>query len=281
MIRSPDDFEPSLELTLHDDALAYVFAGDALVLAELEPRAMRWRDYRMLGIEAGRVHSIGRHQGRDHVAVSLEAQAAGAVTLPPGLRAAGLRQWFGELNDTDLAIAMRAIQLLEWDRTHRFCGACGTRTEHMPGERARRCPSCSLSTYPRIAPAMMVMVTRGRQMLMGRGLHFPPGRYSALAGFIEAGETIEQAVVREVREEAGIEIRDLRYFGSQSWPFPHSLMIAFRAEWASGEIRIDPNELADAQWFDPEALPGIPPRLSIARALIDATLAELSGSSPR
>jgi NAD+ diphosphatase len=128
---------------------------------------------------------------------------------------------------------------------------------------------------------MMVMVTRGRQMLMGRGLHFPPGRYSALAGFVEAGETIEQAVVREVREEAGIEIRDLRYFGSQSWPFPHSLMIAFRAEWAGGEIRIDTNELADAQWFDPEALPGIPPRLSIARALIDATLAELSGSSPR
>lgn len=281
MIRSPDDFEPSLELTLHDDALAYVFTGDALVLAEREPRAMPWRDYRMLGIEAGRVHSIGRHRGRDHVAVSLEAQAAGAVTLPQGLRAAGLRQWFGELNDTDLAIAMRAIQLLEWDRTHRFCGACGSRTERMPGERARRCPSCSLSTYPRIAPAMMVMVTRGRQMLMGRGVHFPPGRYSALAGFVEAGETIEQAVVREVREEAGIEIRDLRYFGSQSWPFPHSLMIAFRAEWAGGEIRIDPNELADAQWFDPEALPGIPPRLSIARALIDATLAELSGSSPR
>ena len=281
MIRSPDDFEPSLEISLHDDALAYVFTGDALVLTEREPRALPWRHYRTLGIEAARVHSIGRHQGRDHIAVALDASGAGGVTLPPGLRAAGLRQWFGELNDTDLAIAMRAIQLLEWDRTHRFCGACGTRTEHLPGERARRCASCGLSTYPRIAPAMMVMVTRGRQMLMGRGLHFPPGRYSALAGFVEAGETIEQAVVREVREEAGIEIRDLRYFGSQSWPFPHSLMIAFRAEWAGGEIRIDPNELADAQWFDPEALPGIPPRLSIARALIDATLAELSGSSPR
>ncbi len=281
MIRSPDDFEPSLELSLHDDALAYVFTGDALVLTEREPRALPWRHYRNLGIEAGRVHSIGRHQGRDHIAVALDASDAGGVALPPGLRAAGLRQWFGELNDTDLAIAMRAIQLLEWDRTHRFCGACGTPTEHLPGERARRCPSCGLSTYPRIAPAMMVMVTRGRQMLMGRGLHFPAGRYSALAGFVEAGETVEQAVVREVREEAGIEIRDLRYFGSQSWPFPHSLMIAFRAEWAGGEIRIDPNELADAQWFDPEALPGIPPRLSIARSLIDATLAELFGSSPR
>jgi len=274
MIRSPDDFEPSLELSLHDDAVAYVFTGDALVLAEREPRAMPWRHYRALGVDANRAHSIGGYRGRDHVAVSLESDGG----LPPGLRAAGLRQWFGELNDTDLSIAMRAIQLLEWDRTHRFCGACGTRTDHMPGERARRCPSCGLSTYPRIAPAMMVMVTRGRQMLMGRGLHFPPGRYSALAGFVEAGETIEQAVVREVREEVGLEIRNLRYFGSQSWPFPHSLMIAFRAEWASGDIRVDPNELADAQWFEPEALPNIPPRLSIARALIDATLAELSGS---
>jgi len=278
MIRSPDDFEPSIELALHDDAIAYVFAGDALILADASPQAMAWRHYRALGLEADRVHAVGRHLGRDHVAVAID-RADARKQLPPGLRAAGLRQWFGELNDVDLSIAMRAVQLLEWDRTHRYCGACGAPTALMPGERARHCPSCSLATYPRIAPAMMVMVTRGRHMLMGQGLHFPPGRYSALAGFVEAGETIEQAVVREVREEVGIEIRDLRYFGSQSWPFPHSLMIAFRAEWASGDIRIDPNELADAQWFEPEALPNVPPRLSIARALIDATLAELSGSN--
>jgi NAD+ diphosphatase len=282
MIRSPDDFEPSLDLSLHDEAIAYVFSGDTLILSEENPRAMPWRHYRALGIEPHRVHSVGRHQGRDHIAVALDTTSTPTgAALAPGLRAAGLRQWFGELNDLDLSIAMRAIQLLEWDRTHRYCGACGTATELLPGERARRCPACSLATYPRIAPAMMVMVTRGRQMLLGRGLHFPPGRYSALAGFVEAGETIEQAVVREVREEVGIDIRDLRYFGSQSWPFPHSLMIAFRAEWAAGEIRIDPHELADAQWFDPEALPAIPPRLSIARALIDATLAELCGSRER
>lgn len=277
MIRSPDDFEASLDLALHDEAIAHVFAGDALILNEAQPQAMPWRHFRTLGLEPHRVHSVGRFGGRDHLAVALEPSADPAQ-LPLGLRAAGLRQWFGELNDTDLSIAMRAIQVLEWDRTHRFCGACGTPTELMPGERARRCPACRNATYPRIAPAMMVMVTRGRQMLLGRGLHFPPGRYSALAGFVEAGETIEQAVVREVREEVGIEIRDLRYFGSQSWPFPHSLMIAFRAEWAAGDIRIDPAELADAQWFDPDSLPNIPPRLSIARALIDATLAELSGS---
>ena len=122
---------------------------------------------------------------------------------------------------------------------------------------------------------MMVLVTRGRQLLLGRGLNFPPGRYSALAGFLEAGETIEQAVVREVREEVGVEIAQLRYFGSQSWPFPNSLMIAFRAEWASGDIRIDPAELADAGWFEPDRLPDLPPRISISRALIEATLKEL------
>ena len=275
MIRSPDDFEPCLELELHDEAIAHVFAGDALVLHEQLPKAMPWGFYREQGLTAARVHAVGRHQGRDHLAVALPSEVD-PEALPEGLRAAGLRQWFGVMGDQDLAIAMRAVQLLEWDRTHRFCGACGVPTEHLAGERARRCAGCGLATYPRISPAMMVLVTRGRQMLLGRGLHFPPGRYSALAGFVEAGETIEQAVVREVREEVGLEIRDLRYFGSQSWPFPHSLMIAFRAEWAAGEIRIDPAELADAQWFDPAELPGVPPRLSIARALIDATRDELS-----
>jgi NAD+ diphosphatase len=186
-----------------------------------------------------------------------------------------LRNWFGVLDDRGLAIAMRAVQLLEWDRTHRHCGACGSLTERVAGERARRCPACSLSTYPRISPAMMVLVSRGRELLLARGLHFPPGRYSALAGFLEAGETIEQAIHREVREEVGVAIRELRYFGSQSWPFPNSLMIAFRAQWDSGEIRVDPSELADAGWFAPEQLPELPPRLSIARALIESALKDL------
>ena len=154
MIRSPDDFEPSLELSLHDDAIAHVFSGDALILDAGLPQAMPWRHWRALGFQPARVHSVGRHLGRDHVAVALDSQQ-GSTDLAPGLRAANLRQWFGELNDIDLSIAMRAIQLLEWDRTHRYCGACGTPTQLMPGERARRCPSCSLSTYPRIAPAMM------------------------------------------------------------------------------------------------------------------------------
>jgi NAD+ diphosphatase len=122
---------------------------------------------------------------------------------------------------------------------------------------------------------MMVLVTRGDELLLGRGVNFPPGRYSALAGFLEAGETIEACVAREVMEETNVEVRDLRYFGSQSWPFPNSLMIAFTAEYAGGELRHDPAELADAQWFPLDALPHMPPSLSIARALIDATVTRM------
>lgn len=274
MIRTPAGFSALLGGALDDDAIAHVFVRDALVLFGDTPAALPWRMYRSIGLSAVRVHAIGTHAGRTHVAVALDEGHA-PRGLPEGLRAANLRNWFGVLDDETLAIAMRAVQVLEWDRTHRFCGACGTPTEQVGHERAKRCPSCGLVAYPRISPAMMVLVTRGRELLLGRGINFPAGRYSALAGFVEAGESIEDAVVREVHEEVGIEVRDLRYFGSQSWPFPNSLMIAFRAEYAGGELRADPAELADAQWFPPEALPQLPPRLSIARALIDATLAEL------
>lgn len=273
MIRTPDDFELTLELALHDHAIVHPFIGDRLVCTEDDPRPRPWSFYRSLGLHASVSHSIGRWRGEDHVAVGFESAPP---ELPAGLRAAGLRQWFGILDDEGLAIAMRAIQLLEWDRTHRYCGACAQPTERVQGERARRCPVCGLSTYPRISPAMMVLITRGRELLLARGRQFPPGRYSALAGFLEAGETIEQAIRREVREEVGVSIRDLRYFGSQSWPFPNSLMIAFTAHWDEGEIQIDPKELADAGWFTPERLPELPPRLSIARALIESTLSELS-----
>ncbi len=274
MITVPDSFEAALDLVLDDDAVTHVFIRDALVQFGDSPGALPWRFYRQAGLVPARVHSIGRLGARSHLAVALD-DALAPGDLPTGLRAGGLRSWFGVLDDTALAIAMRGVQLLEWDRTHRFCGACGTPTERVAHERARRCPACNLSVYPRISPAMMALVTRGRELLLARGLNFPPGRYSALAGFLEAGESIEQAVVREVREETNVEVTNLRYFGSQSWPFPNSLMIAFRADYAGGELRADPAEIADAQWFTPEALPDLPPPISIARALIESTLADI------
>jgi NAD+ diphosphatase len=273
MIITPDEFLPALDIELADEVMAHVFCGDRLVLHADDATARPWLFYRQLGLDGSRVTAIGHRGSQPHVAVSISDDPNYPVPAP--LKAAGLRAWFGVMAEDSLSIAMRGVQLLDWDRSHRFCGACATPTQRVPGERARRCPACGLSAYPRISPAMMVLVTRGKQLLLGRGLNFPPGRYSALAGFLEAGETIEQAVVREVREEVGVEIGQLRYFGSQSWPFPNSLMIAFRAEWTSGDIRIDPAELADAGWFDLNDLPDLPPRMSISRALIEATLKEL------
>lgn len=275
MIVTPPGFLPDHRAIDDDDAVVHVFSRDRLVQLTDSPSLLPWAAYREIGLVAARRHVIGRHEGTTHVAVAL-AEDRAAPELPEGWRASGLRNWFGVLPESHLAIAMRAVQLLEWERTHRFCGACGMPTELVPGERAYRCAGCGLSVYPRICPAMMVLITRGRELLLARGVTFPPGRYSALAGFLEAGESIEDAIHREVREEVSVEVENLRYFASQSWPFPNSLMIAFTAEWKAGEIAADPAEIADAQWFDIDALPEMPaPRVSISRALIDATVQRL------
>ena len=208
-------------------------------------------------------------------------QTTGAA-LPPGWEAAGLRSWFGRLPEGLAAIAMQASQLLEWQRTHRWCGACGVPTQRLTHERAVQCPRCGLRSYPRISPAMMVLITRGHQLLLASNISFPERRYSALAGFLEAGESVEAALHREVAEEVGLQVHNLRYFGSQSWPFPHALMLAFTAEWLAGDISVDPAELRDARWFDPDALPDLPPaNVSISRALVEATARRLVKATHR
>ena len=204
-----------------------------------------------------------------------------AIVLPedapqhPDLAFTGLRALFFRLPDPLLALAARALQVVEWHRTHRHCGRCGTPTRDKAGERAKECPACGYVAYPRVSPAMMALVTRGRDILLARAHRFPPGMFSALAGFVEPGETIEDCLAREVREEVGVEVRDLRYFGSQSWAFPHSLMVAFTAEYAGGELRCEDAEIAEARWFPADALPPLPPSVSIARRLIDATAQRL------
>jgi NAD+ diphosphatase len=206
--------------------------------------------------------------------------AAQACTdaLPAGASREPLRRLFDRLDDGLLAIAGRAGQVVEFDRTHRYCGACAAPTRLDDGGRARRCPRCDAVFYPRLAPAMMVLLTRqgpsGRELLLARGHRFSTPIYSALAGFVEPSETLEECVHREVREEVGLEVRALRYFGSQCWPFPHSLMVAFLAEHAGGEIACDPSEIAEARWFAVDRLPMLPHRLSVARKLIDQAVKE-------
>jgi NAD+ diphosphatase len=199
----------------------------------------------------------------------LDGRPCWAVDAEP-LGGTPLMGLWGKVDELVWTIAGRAVQLVEWDRTHRYCGRCGTATELANGERAKRCPACGLLAFPRLAPAIITLVERddGRALL-ARGRAFPIPMYSCLAGFVEPGETLEQAVHREVGEEVGVAVSDVRYWGSQPWPFPHSLMVGFNARWAGGDIVLDEREIADAQWYAADDLPSIPPGLSIARRLID------------
>ncbi len=188
---------------------------------------------------------------------------------PQGSEPIPLRQLFGALTQDEFSIAMLALGLTAWDLDHRHCGRCGSPTERSTIERLRTCTSCGHGAYPRLSPAVIVLVERDGRCLLARNARTKMPFYSTLAGFVEVGETLEHCVAREIREEAGIELADIRYFGSQSWTFTSSLMIGFTARWASGEIIEDPTEIMDAGWFLPDALPTVPPKLSIARELID------------
>jgi NAD+ diphosphatase len=200
------------------------------------------------------------------------------IEAPAGHTFRGMRTLWGVWRDEEVAVAGRAFQLQNWARTHRYCGVCGTATERIAGERGIKCPNCGFSAYPRISPAMMVLITRGEEILLARNVTFPPNRYSALAGFLEVGESIEEAVHREVFEEVGLKVHNLKYVASQAWPFPHSLMIAFTAEYLSGEVVTQPEEIADAKWFGPgDQLPDLPPRLSIAKVLLDSVISGWPG----
>ncbi|WP_372845971.1 NAD(+) diphosphatase [Pontiella sp.] len=180
-----------------------------------------------------------------------------------------IRGLHSQISDELYSLIGYASQILTWRENHRFCSRCGAATAPSDTERAMVCPACGHMSYPRVSPSMIVAVTKGDELLMARSPRFPPGLYSVLAGFLEPGETLEQCVAREVREETGIEIANIRYFASQPWPFPHSIMIGFKADYAGGEIRIDPSEIEDAGWYAPATLPDIPGHSTIARWLID------------
>jgi NAD+ diphosphatase len=197
------------------------------------------------------------------------AELSKDAVIPPNMAVLGLRELCGKLDDDLFALSGRAVQIKEWDRTHQYCGHCATPTTQVVGDRAKRCPNCGLVNYPRLSPAIIVLISRGEDILLARSPRFPSSMFSVLAGFVEPGESLEETLIREVREEVGIEVKDIRYFGSQPWAFPNSLMIGFTAVYAWGEITIEPAEIAEAAWFHKHDLPKIPPRLSIARKLID------------
>ncbi len=220
-----------------------------------------------------------------HVVGVVDGEAWWAVDVPhdaddPSYGSAlDLFSFFGRSSEAQWFAAGRAVQLVEWARTHQFCGRCGSPTEPSTGERGMKCAVCGLVAYPRVAPAMITLVTRGepgpdQEALLAQGVNFRGPMYSCLAGFVEPGEDLEGAVVREVREEVGITVGNVEYVSSQPWPFPHSLMIGFRAVYLSGDLVLQESEIVDANWYRRDDLPPIPPGISIARKLIDQWLAE-------
>ena len=267
MLMLPDEFQPELLPAGETDTPNwwFVFAGDNLLVratasgAEL-PTASIWP---FAKLRTTRRLYLGSRRGQPCHTAEVETTAP-----PPGMRFESLRALWTRLDEALLGVASHALQLIEWDRTHQFCGRCGAPTQRRADERARYCAACGFTAYPRLSPVIMVRVVRDGQILLARAPRFAPGVYSVLAGFVEAGETLEQAIHRELAEEVNIRVRNLRYFASQSWPFPHSLMIAFTAEYAAGDLRVDGRELLDAGWFAPDALPGLPSPMSMAWRLI-------------
>jgi NAD+ diphosphatase len=269
LIVTPPSFTSLVAPIAHDNPRTFVFRGSELLLRADELALPDPAVVKTLDVESRNVFPVGLFR-KEYCCTAWVASDAKA---PAGFAFKGLRSLFGRLDEETLAVAGRAFQIADWARNHQFCGACGKPMSAIEGERAMKC-ECGHVAYPRIAPAMMVLVKKGRAILLARNAAVPAGgRMSALAGFLEAGESAEDAVHREVHEEVGLFVKDLRYFASQSWPFPGSLMIAFTAEYAGGEIRVDPAEIAEARWFGPgDALPELSPPQSISRALINANL---------
>jgi len=264
----PVEFKPDVTAAPpRDNDLYFAFRGRDLLVQEDNGRTTLPTRQALiqLGIEPIRTQPLGTMDGVACVSAEL-----GSDVLPPDGKAfLGLRDLFGVLEETAYAVAGRAYQIMRWDQIHQFCGRCGTPTETKHDERAKACPSCRLISYPRLSPAVIVAVCRDDDILLVHAHKHPKGRFTVVAGFVEAGETLEDAVRREIHEEVGIEVRNIRYFGSQPWPFPDSLMVGFTAEYAAGELVLGEDEIAEAAWFRWNDLPQIPSKISISRALID------------
>lgn len=197
------------------------------------------------------------------------AEIVSDKSLPEGTVLLDLRALYGNLQEDIFLLAGKAYQIVCWDQTHQFCGKCGAATEDLAGERAKICPKCGFTSYPRICPAVITAIRKDDKILLAHARHFKGSMYSLIAGFVEPGETLEEAVQREITEEVGIKVKNIKYFSSQPWPFPNSMMLGFTADYESGDINVDGVEISDAHWFGVDNLPELPSEVSIARKIIN------------
>jgi NAD+ diphosphatase len=251
----------------YGDGLWFVFHGSRMLVKIDENSALVPYKNELEKLELNIVRS--QYLGALDGVCCYSAELTGDMPEVAGMEFMDLRTFMGMTDTSMFTLAGRAFQIVEWDRTHQYCGKCGTKTETKKNERAKACPKCGYLSFPRISPAIIVAITNGDKILLAHNNNFKSNFYSVIAGFVEPGETFEECVAREVMEEVGIEIKDIKYFGSQPWPFPHSMMVAFTAEYARGEINVDGVEIGDAGWYSADNLPSIPAPGSVARKLID------------
>ena len=252
---------------LEDNAYVFAFAEGKILLKTAGQTASTpsVEDLRNWNIVAVRTQYLGILEGKNCYSADLPP---GAIA-PAGTSLVDLRSSYGLVDEDIYLLAGRALQIVTWDQTNQFCGRCGHPTETMHGERGKKCPACGLISYPRLSPAVIAAIVREDKILLARRAGVRGRMFSILAGFVEPGETLEECLKREVYEEVGIRVQNLKYFASQPWPFPNSLMLGFTAEYESGEIKVDGLEVGEAGWFDSAHLPEIPPKMTIARELID------------
>lgn len=250
----------------YSPAYWFIFCRDAFLAEETQDslRIPFFTDIRNLKLQLENVEYIGSMDGKDCYAAGIEE-----IKTLPGYSFHKLLPAFGRMDEAWFWITGRAFHLLGWSKRTRFCSVCGSRMSAATEERAKHCTGCSSRVYPRISPAVIVAITRDDKILLARSSRFTSSMQSVIAGFVEPGETLEDCVRREVKEEVGIEVKNIRYFSSQPWPFPDSLMISFIAEYSSGTLTIDNNEILEAGWYGTQELPEIPSKASVARKLID------------
>lgn len=250
-------------LAIQDGRVLLVESADALPLP-------LFRSFGLTGLDVDARHYLGQLDGRHLFAVDVRA----GQSAPAGMYFEDLRRLLAAREPLLFGLAGRARQIVAWQQDHRYCSRCGSATQLHVRDRAMVCSSCSYTQYPRQSPCVIALVTRGDEVLLARSANFPRDMFSTLAGFIEAGESVEEALAREVREEVGVTLCAPRYVASQSWPFPNSLMLGFHVEWAGGDIVVDGEEIVEAHWFRIDDLPMIPPPGSISRLLIDSYIAQ-------
>jgi NAD+ diphosphatase len=271
MVFEPGHIRPKI---ISEQALVICFHKDQILIEKNTPLPILLLNKLLdTHFQGKRTFYVGKVEGNDLYALTLnEADVEPTASLMRDFSLVPIKTFLEVLEDPWLDLVRRSKHLVYWDKITLYCGKCGHETSLSERETAKVCQPCQRTIYPNGSPAIIVLIEKEEKILLARSPHFAPGLYSALAGFIEPGESAEDAVRREVKEEVGIEIKNIHYFGTQYWPFPDIFMVGFTAQHAKGELEINPTELEDAQWFTVDSLPKLPPISSIGRNLIESTV---------